>query len=129
MFNPGDRVKIKDDCWEYHDSLSAGQLYVVESLAFGSDDVWLDGQRAAWPIEWFERDTSGVRRFECTEGTANKFWEIEIVGNTYHTRWGGIDGGTPQTQVKAWRNDFECQDKASSVVKSKMRKGYREVKV
>lgn len=33
-------------------------------------------------------------RYEFSEGTSNKFWEIELAGSTYTAKWGKIGGST-----------------------------------
>jgi predicted DNA-binding WGR domain protein len=42
-----------------------------------------------------------TQRYEFSEGTSNKFWEIELSGATYTARWGriGASGRNEKTQA------------------------------
>lgn len=70
-------------------------------------------------VEW--------RRFEYTEGTSNKFWEISQDKNKYTTRWGKI-GTEGSSKVKTWGTEWEATDEAEKLIRSKQRKGYEEVR-
>ena len=50
-----------------------------------------------------------MRRFEFSEGSSNKFWEIDLSGASFRVRWGRI-GTEGQTQTK----DFTSPAKAKA---------------
>ena len=67
----------------------------------------------------FENEWS--HRWECTDGTSNKYWELyhpEGDRDTIHVRWGRI-GNNPQSVVKTW-------SEAAKKVPQKLRKGYTD---
>lgn len=57
------------------------------------------------------------------EGSSKKFWEITIEGKTFTTRYGRI-GTNGRTTVKEWASEEEAKKKATSLRKSKEKKGY-----
>jgi uncharacterized protein (TIGR02996 family) len=62
-------------------------------------------------------------RYEYTEGTSNKFWEIELTGSKYACKWGRIGGSTSM-------NSKDCGDAAAAkkaadkLIAEKLKKGY-----
>ena len=49
-----------------------------------------------------------MRRFEFVEGSSSKFWEIEMNGTEFTTRWGKI--GTPGSSgTKSWDSEEKCK--------------------
>ncbi|MEO8707306.1 MAG: WGR domain-containing protein [Kofleriaceae bacterium] len=63
-------------------------------------------------------------RYEFSEGTSNKFWEIELSGKQYTARWGriGATGRNEKTQTFA---DAAAAKKAhDKLVAEKTKKGY-----
>jgi len=61
-------------------------------------------------------------RYEMTEGTHNKFWEVHSNPNgTFTASWGRIERGTQQS-----KDDYTL-DKIQEVVRQKLGKGYRKV--
>ncbi len=62
-------------------------------------------------------------RYEYTEGTSNKFWEIELKGSTYRCKWGRIGGSTSM-------NSKDCGTAAAGkkaydkLIAEKVKKGY-----
>jgi predicted DNA-binding WGR domain protein len=64
------------------------------------------------------------RRFELVEGTASKFWEIEVSGGTMTVRFGRI-GTAGQTKVK--KLGANAAAAAATLVAEKTKKGYREI--
>jgi DNA ligase-1 len=67
----------------------------------------------------------GKRRFECAEGTSNKFWEVSVSGCDLTTRWGkaGTDG---QSKTKTFADPARAQAEAGRLVAEKIGKGYVE---
>ena len=66
------------------------------------------------------------RRFEFSDGSSNKFWEIEVHGEGFTTRHGKI--GTAGTEVaKTFDSADEAQKGAGKLVGEKLKKGYSEV--
>lgn len=67
-----------------------------------------------------------IRRFEFSEGTSNKFWEISVQGAEVQVRYGRI-GTSGQIQVKSFPEEATAGKHAAKLIKEKTRKGYREV--
>ena len=67
-----------------------------------------------------------MRRFELSEGTSNKFWQVERAGASVTVCFGRI-GTAGQTQVKTHASDSVAQTELDKLVKEKTKKGYREV--
>lgn len=65
------------------------------------------------------------RTFIYSDDKSNKFWTIEINGNSYTVNYGkaGTDG---QTQTKDFVDDGACQKAAEKLIAEKVRKGYTE---
>ena len=62
-------------------------------------------------------------RYELSEGTSNKFWEIELDGASFKTTYGKI--GTPgQTTLKQWKDAAEAKKEYEKLVAEKTKKGY-----
>jgi len=69
---------------------------------------------------------NATRRFECTEGSSDKFWEIEMNGNDVTVRY-GRRGTSGQTNTKTFPNDAAAQKHAAKLIEEKTGKGYVEV--
>lgn len=67
-----------------------------------------------------------MRRFECTEEGASKFWEIHVEGVTLTILFGKI-GTKGQTSTKTLATAAEAQAQAAKLVAEKSKKGYVEV--
>jgi uncharacterized protein (TIGR02996 family) len=67
-----------------------------------------------------------MRRFEYKDAKSHKFWEIELEGDAYTVRYGkvGTDG---QVQTKTFAASGQAGAAAEKVIKSKVKKGYKEV--
>jgi predicted DNA-binding WGR domain protein len=62
-------------------------------------------------------------RYEFSEGSSNKFWEIKLDGSSFTTTYGKI--GTPgQTTLKQWKDSAEAKKEYDKVVHEKTKKGY-----
>ena len=66
------------------------------------------------------------RRFEFSEGTSNKFWQIRDEGTSYRVRYGRI-GSDGQESVKEFGTAEECAAAVEKIVRQKTAKGYVEV--
>jgi DNA ligase-1 len=67
-----------------------------------------------------------TRRFEFSEGSSNKFWEISASGTEVMVRYGRI-GSDGQTNVKSFADEAAATKHADKLIKEKTGKGYREV--
>ncbi|MCY1078046.1 WGR and DUF4132 domain-containing protein [Archangium lansingense] len=67
-----------------------------------------------------------MRRFEFVEGSAKKFWEIELQGTEFTVRWGRI-GTDGQTQQKSFASTSKAQAEHDKLIAEKQKKGYSEV--
>ncbi len=66
-----------------------------------------------------------ARRFELSEGTSNKFWEVDVAGARMTVRFGRI-GTDGQTKVKSFASAALAKEAAARLVAEKMGKGYAE---
>lgn len=67
-----------------------------------------------------------MRRFTCTAGGSNKFWEYKVSGRDVTVRWGKI-GSEGQTQLKTYGDSFDALDAVRKLVDQKLAKGYKEI--
>ncbi len=67
-----------------------------------------------------------MRRFEFSEGSSNKFWQIDVSGNQFTVSYGRL-GTAGKVQTKSWPSAAAAKNEADKLVKSKLAKGYREV--
>lgn len=63
---------------------------------------------------------------EFQEGTSNKFWKIEVNGNTFTVTFGKV-GTAGKSQQKNFDSPEEAQKEADKLVASKRKKGYIDV--
>jgi len=68
---------------------------------------------------------SSPRRFEFSEGTSNKFWEIKLQGNAVITRYGKI-GTSGQQTIKEMGTADKANKEYDKLVAEKTKKGYEE---
>ncbi len=71
---------------------------------------------------------SRPRRFEFTDGTSSKFWEIGVEGAEVTVRYGrvGTDG---QTRVKSHGSSEIATAEVDKLVRQKTKKGYAEISI
>ena len=62
-------------------------------------------------------------RYEFSEGSSNKFWEINLSGKAYTTTYGKI-GSNGQTTIKTYGSDAEAKKEYDKIVAEKTKKGY-----
>ena len=67
-----------------------------------------------------------MRRFEFSEGSSNKFWQITQEGSSLHLQWGRI-GTAGQSQTKALASESAARAEHDKLVLEKTKKGYAEV--
>jgi uncharacterized protein (TIGR02996 family) len=67
-----------------------------------------------------------TRRFEFSEGSSSKFWEITLDGSSASVRYGKI--GTPgQEKAKSYASAAQAEADAKKQIAEKTGKGYKEV--
>ena len=77
--------------------------------------------KAAAPAKKAESSGGSEKRyFEFSEGTSNKFWEVWMVGDMVHTRYGKIGADGQQTVKPGGQKEYD------KLVKEKTKKGYEE---
>jgi predicted DNA-binding WGR domain protein len=65
------------------------------------------------------------REFELVAGRSQKFWAIEVLGESYTVQFGRI-GTTGQTQTKEFTAAAEARSAAEKLIAEKIAKGYTE---
>jgi len=65
-------------------------------------------------------------RYEYSEGTSNKFWEIELSGTAYTSKWGRI-GGSMSSSTKSYGDAAAARKEYDKLVNEKVKKGYQLV--
>ncbi|MGN6110379.1 MAG: WGR domain-containing protein [Kofleriaceae bacterium] len=66
-----------------------------------------------------------TRYFELRNGSSSKFWEIQLDGAAFTTRYGRI-GHAGQTSKKKFRAPAEASYAADQLIKAKKQTGYKE---
>ncbi len=62
-------------------------------------------------------------RYEFSEGTSNKFWEINLSGSQFTTTYGKI-GTSGQTTIKTFKSEAEAKKEYDKLIAEKVKKGY-----
>jgi predicted DNA-binding WGR domain protein len=62
-------------------------------------------------------------RYEFSEGTSNKFWQIDLSGKSFSTTYGKI-GTAGQTTVKQFKTDADAKKEYDKLIAEKVKKGY-----
>jgi uncharacterized protein (TIGR02996 family) len=62
-------------------------------------------------------------RYEYSEGTSNKFWDITLSGKSFTTTYGKI-GSNGQTTIKSFNSDSEAKSQYEKLIAEKVKKGY-----
>ena len=65
-------------------------------------------------------------RYELSDGSSNKFWEITLDGKSFKTTFGKIGSGG-QTQLKQFSSDADAKKAYDKLVAEKVKKGYEPV--
>jgi predicted DNA-binding WGR domain protein len=65
-------------------------------------------------------------RYEFSEGTSNKFWQIDLSGSSFTTTFGKI-GTAGQTSTKSFDTDAKALSEYTKLVAEKTKKGYQLV--
>ncbi len=68
---------------------------------------------------------SGARYFEFVEGSSSKFWEIQLDGSSFTTRYGKI-GTDGQQSLKEYDSPAKAKVEYDKLVAEKTKKGYAE---
>src|SRR5262249_25890457 len=66
-----------------------------------------------------------MRTFVFSDGKSNKFWNIELKGNSFTVTFGKV-GTTGQTQTKKFADEEKAQKACDKLVTEKLGKGYTE---
>lgn len=66
-----------------------------------------------------------MRRFEFSEGSSNKFWQVNQKGASLEIQWGKI-GTNGQSQTKDFATDGQAKSEADKLIAEKKKKGYVE---
>jgi DNA ligase-1 len=75
------------------------------------------------PVVLAATSTAGTRRFVCTEGGSQKFWEVTLDGASHTVRFGKVS--TPgQERTKTFASEAAAKADAEKLVKDKTGKGY-----
>ncbi len=77
--------------------------------------------------EFIPSVVGGTYRYEMVEGSANKYWEIEIFPLSYEVRFGRM-GAKPQLRVKEFQSESETLSESNKIRALKETKGYILVK-
>jgi predicted DNA-binding WGR domain protein len=65
-------------------------------------------------------------RYEFSEGSSNKFWQIDLSGKSFTTTYGKI-GTDGQTTIKTWKTEAEAKKEYDKLIAEKVKKGYEPV--
>ena len=65
-----------------------------------------------------------MARYEFSEGSSSKFWEIKLDGKAFTTTYGKI-GAAGQTTIKKFGSDAEAKKEHDKLVAEKTKKGYK----
>ncbi len=65
-------------------------------------------------------------RYEFSEGSSNKFWQIDLKGKSFTTTYGKI-GTSGQTSLKEYKSEAEAKKEYDKLVAEKTKKGYELV--
>ena len=68
-----------------------------------------------------------TRRFEFTEGTSSKFWEVFHEGSQMTTHYGRI-GTEGRSTTKTYDSPKEAAEAAEKIIAEKVAEGYAEKK-
>ncbi|HLL22942.1 MAG TPA: WGR domain-containing protein [Kofleriaceae bacterium] len=63
-------------------------------------------------------------RYEFSEGSSNKFWEIKLSGTSFTTTYGKV-GTSGQTTMKQFKSEAEAKKEHDKLVAEKVKKGYQ----
>ena len=67
-----------------------------------------------------------MRRFEFSDSTSNKFWEVDVKGETLNITFGKI-GTKGQSKPKDFATPEKAKAEMEKLIKEKTGKGYLEV--
>jgi NAD-dependent DNA ligase len=62
-------------------------------------------------------------RYEFSDGSSNKFWQIDLNGSSFSTTYGKI-GASGQTTLKSFKDDAAAQKEYDKLIDEKIKKGY-----
>jgi predicted DNA-binding WGR domain protein len=105
----------------------AGEILDDDSagLSAGDDDGEDDDDDGDEDEGEGDEGGGGARRFEFSEGSSNKFWEIRVEGSSHTVRYGKI-GTDGQSKTKDFDSAAEARADAAKLIAEKTKKGYEE---
>ncbi|HSK01883.1 MAG TPA: WGR domain-containing protein [Kofleriaceae bacterium] len=62
-------------------------------------------------------------RYEFSEGSSSKFWEIKLTGKSFTTTYGKL-GASGQTTIKTFSSEAEAKKAHDKLIAEKVKKGY-----
>lgn len=65
-------------------------------------------------------------RYEFSEGSSNKFWDINLTDKSFTTTYGKI-GSNGQTTIKTFKSSDEAKREYEKLIAEKVKKGYKLV--
>jgi uncharacterized protein (TIGR02996 family) len=71
------------------------------------------------------RAEGAMRKFTCTAGKSNKFWDIELKGKSFTVTWGRV-GSAGQSLTKSFKDEEAARTQHDKLVEEKLAKGYVE---
>ena len=77
------------------------------------------------PAATTSKSGGGARYFEFASGSSSKFWEIQLDGTSFTTRYGKI-GTDGQSSLKEYATDALAKKEYDKLVAEKTKKGYVE---
>ena len=66
-----------------------------------------------------------MARFEFTQGSSSKFWEVSRSGKDMTTRWGRI-GTDGQSKTKTFADEATAAKQVEKLIEAKTGEGYLE---
>lgn len=75
------------------------------------------------PAKPAKTSAGGAKRYELSDGSSNKFWQIELTGTSFRVTYGKI-GSTGQTQIKSFANAEAAKKAYDALIAEKSKKGY-----
>jgi DNA ligase-1 len=114
--------------FRYQELSNAGVPRFPSYVGIRDDVAFVPARKAAAPVPAPSPAPAGSskkRRFELSDGSANKFWEVEVHGVEQIVRFGRI-GTAGQTKTKSFSDEAAARAASDALVAEKVAKGYVE---
>ena len=92
----------------------------------GNEVALLFFRRRCVPVPGGSFSVEVMPRYEFSEGSSNKFWDINLSGKSFTTTYGKI-GSNGQTTIKTFKSDADAKKEYDKLVAEKVKKGYQLV--